>query len=91
MGHLGTANDLVSLQEVENGVSNIIRGLCVVLSGIVILAILAGVVTIVSAGVGLVWEFCCRVVPLVLVGALALGAVLGVLWLIGFVARKIGG
>jgi len=70
---------------------NIARGFGVVLKGFVILVILAGVVTIVGAGVGLVWEFLCRVVPLVLVGALALGAVIGVLWLIGYIARKIGG
>jgi len=72
-------------------VNAIVRGLGIVLAGIVILAFLAGAVTIIGASVGLVWEFCCRVVPLVLVGALVLCVVLDVLWLIGFIARKIGG
>lgn len=71
--------------------SNILRGLCIVLGVLAVLALLAGIVTIIGAGVGLVWVFLCRVVPLVLVGALAIGAIVGVLWLIGFIARKVGG
>lgn len=41
--------------------------------------------------VGLAWEFLCRVVPIVLVCAAVLVAVVGVLWLIGRVARMVGG
>ena len=41
--------------------------------------------------VGLAWEFLCRVVPIVLVCAAVLVAVVGVLWLIGRVARVVGG
>ena len=39
--------------------------------------------------VGLAWEFLCRVVPIVLVCAAVLVAVVGVLWLIGRVARMV--
>ena len=49
------------------------------------------VLTLVGAVVGLVWEFLCRVVPLVLFCAVVLAAVVGVLWLIGRVARALGG
>ena len=70
--------------------NDIVRGLGVVLKGIAILAILVAAVTVIGAGVGLAWEFLCRVVPLVLAGALAIGAVVGGLWLIGFIARKVG-
>ena len=41
--------------------------------------------------VGLAWEFLCRVVPIVLFCAVGLVAVVGVLWLIGRVARALGG
>ena len=41
--------------------------------------------------VGLAWECLCRVVPIVLVCAAVLVAVVGVLWLIGRVARMVGG
>lgn len=71
--------------------NDIVSGLSVVLNGIAFLAILAAVVTVIGAGVGLAWEFLYRVVPLVLVGALLIGAVVCVLWLIGFIARKVGG
>lgn len=71
--------------------NDIVRGLSIVLKGIVFLAILVAVITVVGAGLGLAWEFLCRVVPLVLVGALVIGAIVGVLWLIGFIARKVGG
>ena len=47
--------------------------------------------TIVGAVVGLAWEFLCRVVPIVLFCAVALAAVVVVLWLIGRVARMVGG
>ena len=70
--------------------NDIVRGLSIILKAIAFLAILVAVVTVFGAGAGLAWEFICRVVPLVLVGALAIGAVVGVLWLIGFIARKVG-
>jgi len=88
--HLGRMDNLVSPEETQVGMNDIVRGLGIVLAGIVILAILVGVTTIIGAGVGLVWVFLCRVVPLVLVVGLAIGAVVGVLWLIGFIARKVG-
>ena len=47
--------------------------------------------TIVGAVVGLAWEFLCRVVPIVLVCAVVLAAVVGGLWLIGRVARALRG
>ena len=62
----------------------------VVIAAIVLVAGLAAL-TLVGAVVGLVWEFLCRVVPIVLVCAVALAAVVGVLWLIGRVARALGG
>lgn len=71
--------------------NDIVRGLGIVMGALVALAILVAVMTVIGAGVGLVWEFLCRVVPLLIVGALAVGAVVGILWLIGFLARKISG
>ena len=62
----------------------------VVIAAIVLVAGLV-VLTLVGAVVGLAWEFLCRVVPIVLVCAVALAAVVGVLWLIGRVARMVGG
>ena len=47
--------------------------------------------TLVGAVVGLAWEFLCRVVPIVLFCAVVLEAVVGVLWLIGRMARALGG
>ena len=47
--------------------------------------------TLVGAVGGLAWEFLCRVVPIALVCAVVLAAVVGVLWLIGRVARLLGG
>ena len=44
--------------------------------------------TLVGAVVGLAWEFLCRVVPLVLVCAAVLAAVVGGLWLIGGLVRR---
>lgn len=71
--------------------NDIVRGLSIVLKGIAFLAILVAVVTVIGAGVGLAWEFLYRVVPLLIVGVLAVGAVVGILWLVGFIARKISG
>ena len=59
-------------------------------AAIVLLAVLV-VLTLVGAVVGLAWEFLCRVVPIVLVCAVVLAAVVGVVWLIGRVARALGG
>ena len=61
-----------------------------VIVAIVLVAGLAAL-TLVGAVVGLVWEFLCRAVPIVLVCVAVLVAVVGVLWLIGRVARAIGG
>ena len=47
--------------------------------------------TLVGAVVGLAWEFMCRVVPLVLFCAVVVAAVVGGVWLIGRVARALGG
>ena len=71
--------------------NDILRGLKILLIAAVILAVGLVAVTLVGAVVGLAWEFLCRVVPIVLVCAVALAAVVGVLWLIGRVARAIGG
>ena len=62
----------------------------VVIAAIVLVAGLV-VLTLVGAVVGLAWEFLCRVVPIVLFCAVVLAAVVGVVWLIGRVARAIGG
>lgn len=67
------------------------RGVKVVVIAAVILAVGLVALTLVGAVVGLAWEFSCRVVPIVLVCAAVLVAVVGVLWLIGRVARAIGG
>ena len=61
-----------------------------VIAAIVLVAGLV-VLTLVGAVVGLAWEFLCRVVPIVLFCAVALAAVVVVLWLIGRVARMVGG
>ena len=57
----------------------------------VILAVGLVAVTLVGAVVGLVWEFLCRVVPIVLFCVVVLAAIVGVVWLIGRVARALGG
>ena len=62
----------------------------VVIAAIVLVVGLVAV-TLVGAVVGLAWEFLCRVVPIVLFCAAVLVAVVGVLWLIGRVARALGG
>ena len=61
-----------------------------VIAAIVLVAGLLAL-TLVGAVVGLVWEFLCRVVPIVLFCAVVLAAIVGVLWLIGRVARALGG
>ena len=71
--------------------NDILRGLKILLIAAVILAVGLVAVTLVGAVVGLAWEFLCRVVPIVLFCAVALAAVVVVLWLIGRVARMVGG
>ena len=71
--------------------NDILRGLKILLIAAVILAVGLVAVTLVGAVVGLAWEFLCRVVPIVLFCAVVLAVVVGVLWLIGRVARAIGG
>ena len=71
--------------------NDILRGLKILLIAAVVLLVGLVALTIVGAVVGLAWEFLCRVVPIVLVCAAVLVAVVGVLWLIGRVARALGG
>ena len=71
--------------------NDIQRGLKILLGTAIVLVAGLVVLTLVGAVVGLAWEFLCRVVPIVLVCAAALVAVVGVLWLIGRVARALGG
>ena len=71
--------------------NDILRGLKILLIAAVVLLVGLVAVTLVGAVVGLAWEFLCRVVPIVLFCAVALAAVVGVLWLIGRVARMVGG
>ena len=68
------------------------RRQCALISdaGLVLVAGLAAL-TLVGAVVGLAWEFCCRVLPLALAGAVVLAVVVGGVWLIGRVARALGG
>ena len=71
--------------------NDIQRGLKILLGTAIVLVAGLVVLTLVGAVVGLVWEFLCRVVPIALFCAVALAAVVGVLWLIGRVARMVGG
>ena len=71
--------------------NDIQRGLKILLGTAIVLVVGLVAVTLVGAVVGLAWEFLCRVVPIVLVCAVALAAIVGVVWLIGRVARAIGG
>ena len=71
--------------------NDILRGLKILLIAAVVLLVGLVALTLVGAVVGLAWEFSCRVVPIVLVCAAVLVAVVGVLWLIGRVARALGG
>ena len=67
------------------------RGLKILAVAAVVLMVGLVVLTLVGVVVGLVWEFLCRVVPIVLVCAVALAAIVGGLWLVGRVARALGG
>lgn len=69
---------------------DILRGLKILLVAAAVLAVGLVALTLVGAVVGLAWEFLCRVVPIVLVVGAALAAVVGVVWLIGRVARALG-
>ena len=71
--------------------NDILRGLKILLIAAVVLLVGLVALTIVGAVVGLAWEFLCRVVPIVLFCAVVLAVVVGVVWLIGRVARAIGG
>ena len=71
--------------------NDILRGLKILLIAAVVLVVGLVALTIVGAVVGLAWEFLCRVVQIVLFCAVALAAVVVVLWLIGRVARMVGG
>ena len=71
--------------------NDILRRLKILLIAAVVMLVGLVALTIIGAVVGLAWEFLCRVVPIVLVCAVALAAVVGVLWLIGRVARMVGG
>ena len=71
--------------------NDILRGLKILLIAAVILAVGLAALTLVGAVVYLAWEFLCRVVPIVLFCVVVLAAIVGVVWLIGRVARAIGG
>lgn len=71
--------------------NDILRGLKILLIAAVVLLVGLVALTLVGAVVGLAWEFLCRVVPIVLVCVAVLVAVVGVVWLIGRVARALGG
>lgn len=71
--------------------NDIQRGAKVVVLVAVVLAVGLVALTLVGAVVGLAWEFLCSVVPIVFVCAVVLAAVVGGLWLIGRVARALGG
>ena len=72
------------MNDIQRGVKVVVVAAIVLVAGLVAL-------TLVGAVVGLAWEFLCRVVPIVLFCAVALAAIVGVLWLIGRVARLLGG
>ena len=72
------------MNDIQRGVKVVVIAAIVLVAGLVAL-------TLVGAVVGLVWEFLCRVVPIVLFCAVVLAAIVGVVWLIGRVARAIGG
>ena len=71
--------------------NDIQRGLKILLGTAIVLVAGLVALTLVGAVVGLVWEFLCRVVPIVLFCVVVLAAIVGVLWLIGRVARMVGG
>ena len=72
------------MNDIQRGVKVVVIAAIVLVAGLVAL-------TLVGAVVGLVWEFLCRVVPIVLFCVVVLAAIVGVVWLIGRVAREIGG
>ena len=72
------------MNDIQRGVKVVVIAAIILVAGLVALAL-------VGAVVGLAWEFLCRVVPIVLFCAVVLAAVVGVLWLIGRVARALGG
>ena len=65
--------------------------MCRVVIAAIVLVVGLVALTLVGAVVGLAWEFLCRVVPIVLFCVVVLAAVVGVLWLIGRVARLLSG
>jgi len=65
---------------------DILRGLKIVLVVAAAMAVLSGLVTVIVAGVGLVLSVICRLVPILLAAVF----VVGVLWLIGRIARALG-
>ena len=71
--------------------NDIQRGVKVVVIAVLVLGAALVALMLVGAVVGLAWEFLCRMVPIVLFCAVVLAAVVGVLWLIGRVARLLGG
>ena len=71
--------------------NDIQRGLKILVIAVLVLGAGLVALTIVGAVIGLTWEFLCRVVPIVLFCAVVLAAIVGVLWLIGRVARVLGG
>ena len=71
--------------------NDIQRGLKILLGTAIVLVAGLVALTLVGAVVGLVWEFLCRVVPIVLFCVVVLAAIVGVVWLIGRVARALGG
>ena len=71
--------------------NDIQRGLKILLGTAIVLVAGLVALTLVGAVVGLGWEFLCRVVPIVLFCVVVLAAIAGVVWLIGRVARAIGG
>lgn len=72
------------MNDIQRGVKVVVIAVLVLVAGLMVL-------TLVGAVVGLLWEFLCRVVPIVLFCAVVLAAVVGGLWLIGRVARLLGG
>lgn len=66
--------------------NDILRGLKIVLAAAAVLAVLSGLVTVIVAGLGVLFALVCRLVPILL----SLALVVGVLWLIGRMTRRWG-
>ena len=67
--------------------NDILRGLKILLIAAVVLLVGLVALTLVGAVVGLAWEFLCRVVPIVLVCAVALAAIVGCFgWMRGLIS-----